>query len=96
MPIYQYKCQECNFKFETEQSITEKALTICPHCFLPTIVRIITGGSGFLAVSGGASPGKAKIVAEDLPFISSADLQKIYEEENTTKQSEENHNASKS
>ncbi len=52
MPIYQYLCPRCNFKFELRQSFTDKCKVTCPKCnngarrlFIP--VPIIFKGSGF-------------------------------------------------
>ena len=30
MPIYEYKCQKCEHRFETMQRITDEPLTTCP------------------------------------------------------------------
>ncbi len=52
MPIYEYKCKQCNSTFEKLQSIKDDMLTNCIHCdgevsrvFHP--VGIVFKGSGF-------------------------------------------------
>jgi putative FmdB family regulatory protein len=52
MPIYEYKCSECNECFEKKQSFNDEPVTICHHCgakarrvFKPA--PIIFKGSGF-------------------------------------------------
>ncbi len=32
MPIYEYKCLGCDAHFETRQSVSEDALTVCEKC----------------------------------------------------------------
>ncbi len=52
MPIYEYECSLCDFRFEKKQKFDEKPVAICPKCqgeakrvFYP--VPIIFKGSGF-------------------------------------------------
>ena len=52
MPIYQYQCPKCNFRFDLRQSFSDDAAGDCPQCqtrarriFTP--VPIIFKGSGF-------------------------------------------------
>jgi putative FmdB family regulatory protein len=52
MPIYQYRCLNCNFQFELKQSFNDKPIADCPSChgiarriFSP--VPIIFNGPGF-------------------------------------------------
>jgi len=52
MPLYDYKCEKCEYLFEVEQRITEDLLTSCPKCKgkirrLISPVGIIFKGSGF-------------------------------------------------
>ena len=32
MPQYEYKCVDCNYKFEEFQSIKDDPISICPKC----------------------------------------------------------------
>ena len=52
MPIYQYHCPKCNFKFELKQSFSDESMVACPKCqngakrlFSP--VPVIFKGTGF-------------------------------------------------
>jgi len=52
MPIYEYVCDSCNHQFETEQSMREDPLTICPRCSgkirrVFGLNSVIFKGSGF-------------------------------------------------
>ncbi len=52
MPLYEYRCRNCDHQFEIQQSFSDDALTVCPECqgelrkvFNP--VGIAFKGSGF-------------------------------------------------
>ena len=52
MPIYEYECGPCHFKFERKQGFDAEPVAICPKCqgqaqrvFRPT--PVIFKGSGF-------------------------------------------------
>ena len=52
MPLYDYRCKNCDHQFEIQQAFTDDALTTCPECggalkkvFSP--VGISFKGSGF-------------------------------------------------
>ena len=52
MPLYDYRCKDCDHQFEIQQAFTDDALTTCPECegalkkvFSP--VGISFKGSGF-------------------------------------------------
>ena len=53
MPIYCYKCFDCNHYDEIKQSMDDDALTVCPECGGDNYKRVITNvgvifkGSGF-------------------------------------------------
>lgn len=42
MPMYEYQCNSCGHKVEILQKISDAALTICPHCQISNISRIIS------------------------------------------------------
>jgi putative FmdB family regulatory protein len=46
MPIYEYKCGECNHQLETMQKLSDAPLKDCPVCNRPTLKRLISA-SGF-------------------------------------------------
>ncbi|MCD6567250.1 MAG: FmdB family transcriptional regulator [Dehalococcoidia bacterium] len=67
MPIYQYKCDECESTFELRQAFNDKSIATCPVCqgsarrvFSP--VPIIFKGPGFYVTdsrSGAKNPAAA-------------------------------------
>ncbi len=53
MPVYEYKCGECEHKFELSHGYSKDTGDIkCPKCGGP-VKRMITGGSGFIMKGGG-------------------------------------------
>jgi putative FmdB family regulatory protein len=64
MPVYEYRCRNCDHQFETQQSFSDDPLTECPECrgelrkvFAP--IGITFKGSGFYKTdsrSAGSSP----------------------------------------
>lgn len=47
MPTYEYICEQCKFKLEAFQQMTDKPLTQCPKCF-GHLKRKIGSGSGII------------------------------------------------
>ena len=47
MPTYDYKCEDCNYKFEYVQSMSSDRLTVCPKCG-GHLRRLIGEGSGII------------------------------------------------
>jgi len=61
MPIYEYECDDCGYRFERYQSISSEPLKRCPHCggavrrvIYP--VGIIFKGTGFYATDHRPAP----------------------------------------
>ena len=52
MPIYEYQCSKCEHKMEALQKISDDALTICPACDKPNLVKLISAASFRLKGSG--------------------------------------------
>ena len=55
MPIYEYKCAECNEQFEVMQKITDDPLTECTSCGgelkkLITSTSFVLKGGGWLSL----------------------------------------------
>ena len=51
---YDYFCENCEKKFEVEQSIKERPLCNCPKCGTEgSLKRLISGGSGFVLKGSG-------------------------------------------
>ena len=53
MPTYEYKCEECGYKFEQFQTITAKPLHECPECGQDTLNRLIGAGAGIIFKGSG-------------------------------------------
>jgi putative FmdB family regulatory protein len=63
MPIYQYRCLNCNLQFELKQSFEDKPVADCPRChgiarriFSP--VPIIFNGPGFYVTDSREEKGR--------------------------------------
>ena len=52
MPTYEYKCDDCGYRFEEFQSMTAEPLTECPQCG-GHVERLISSGNGFLFKGSG-------------------------------------------
>jgi len=48
MPTYEYKCKNCNHKFECFQSIKSRSLQLCPKCKKKALIRLIGSGGGVI------------------------------------------------
>jgi len=53
MPTYDYKCQNCDYRFESFQSIKADPLLKCPQCGKPELKRIIGTGAGMIFKGNG-------------------------------------------
>ena len=63
MPIYQYRCLDCNLQFELKQSFHDKPIADCPTCHgiarrLFSPVPIIFNGPGFYVTDSREERGK--------------------------------------
>jgi putative FmdB family regulatory protein len=53
MPIYMYRCNDCNYEFEQRQKMADEPLTECPSCENGRVRRVVNSvgvvfkGSGF-------------------------------------------------
>ncbi len=52
MPIYEYQCGSCDYKFEMLQKITEKPIDICPKC-KGKVKRLISKRGSFILKGSG-------------------------------------------
>ena len=46
MPIYEYQCQACSYKFEKLQKISDVPLQTCPECGKPELAKLVSA-AGF-------------------------------------------------
>jgi putative FmdB family regulatory protein len=65
MPIYEYRCKDCDHRFDIAQSFTDHALTVCPACggALKKVfgsVGITFKGSGFYKTDSRSTPSTAE------------------------------------
>ena len=42
MPMYEYQCKNCNFKFEQIQKINDEPLKNCPECQQPELHKLVS------------------------------------------------------
>ncbi len=52
MPIYEYRCDNCGHEFDTLQKVSDDALTVCPECGKPTLMKKVSA-AGFRLKGGG-------------------------------------------
>lgn len=52
MPIYEYQCGDCQHEFEALQKMVDTALTDCPECQQPSLVKKVSAAGFRLAGSG--------------------------------------------
>ena len=45
MPIYEYKCEACGYKFEKLQKISDDPLKICPSCEAPKLSKLVSAAA---------------------------------------------------
>lgn len=68
MPVYEYECSSCHFRFERKQRFDEEPVAICPQCQNKArrvlhSVPIVFKGSGFYSTDyrrGGQGSGPKK------------------------------------
>ena len=42
MPIYEYKCQICDYNLESLQKIADKPLITCPNCGKDQLIKLLS------------------------------------------------------
>jgi len=45
MPIYQYKCSDCDHQFDALQKMSDAKLIDCPECHLPSLRKQLTAAA---------------------------------------------------
>ena len=64
MPIYTYRCDNCDIQFDRFQKFSEQSLTRCPECGKKTLrkvyspVGIVFKGSGFYSTDNRSPSGQ--------------------------------------
>ena len=82
MPIYEYECQECGYRHEALQKISDDPLTDCPSCGASALRKLVSAagfrlsGSGWYETDfknkGQAADSPAKSAGGEKPAASSA------------------------
>ena len=76
MPIYLYRCQQCNLEIEKLQKVSDPQLTDCPNCAAATLkkvlapVGIIFKGTGFHKNDYSGSGSKSSVSSSTSPASS--------------------------
>ncbi|NOZ64153.1 MAG: zinc ribbon domain-containing protein [Caldiserica bacterium] len=52
MPTYEYECEDCGYRFEKFQGITEDPVKICHRCG-GKVKRLLSGGGGVIFKGNG-------------------------------------------
>ncbi|KPJ67515.1 MAG: hypothetical protein AMJ43_04510 [Coxiella sp. DG_40] len=52
MPIYEYQCKNCNYRFEQLQKVDDKPLLKCPQCGQSKLLKLISKTSFQLKGNG--------------------------------------------
>ncbi len=52
MPIYEYKCKECDHRLEKIQKMSDDPLTDCPECEKPALAKVVSASSFKLKGTG--------------------------------------------
>jgi len=52
MPIYEYKCTECDHRLEKLQKMNDDPLKDCPECLQPSLTKLVSASSFKLTGSG--------------------------------------------
>ncbi len=52
MPIYEYKCTECQHRLEKLQKMSDDALKDCPECGKSTLTKLVSAASFKLKGTG--------------------------------------------
>jgi putative FmdB family regulatory protein len=52
MPIYEYKCKECDHRLEKIQKMSDDPLKDCPSCEKPALSKVVSASSFKLKGTG--------------------------------------------
>lgn len=52
MPIYEYECKKCGYKFEQLQKMTDQPVRICPKCKKVGLAKLVSNTSFQLKGTG--------------------------------------------
>jgi len=78
MPIYEYKCKECEHVLEALQKFADEPLRFCPECGADALKRLLSAprfrlkGAGWYETDFKKDTDKRRTLAGDSPVASSA------------------------
>ena len=52
MPIYEYQCDACGYRYDVLQKTTDPVLSVCPQCSQPSLRKLISAAGFRLSGSG--------------------------------------------
>ena len=52
MPIYEYECDACGYRYDTLQKTGDPVLTVCPQCAKPSLRKLVSATGFRLSGSG--------------------------------------------
>ena len=52
MPIYEYRCEDCEHQFDVLQKMSDDALTDCPECMAPSLIKLVSAPAFRLSGTG--------------------------------------------
>ncbi len=52
MPIYEYECESCGYRFEQFQKMSDLPVKVCPECGVP-VRKLIGAGTGIIFKGSG-------------------------------------------
>lgn len=73
MPVYEYKCKNCNERITVKQGIKDPHLVVCPHCGQESLERLISlsgfelKGSGWFGRSADHNPSTSHCSCDNCP-----------------------------
>ena len=71
MPIYEYRCPDCEHEFETLQRMSDDPVGVCPSCGSTAVARVLSApaihfkGSGFYNTDYGTKKRAAEKASSD-------------------------------
>ena len=52
MPIYEYQCEQCGYRHEALQKMTDAPLTTCPSCEAEALKKVVSAAGFRLSGNG--------------------------------------------
>jgi putative FmdB family regulatory protein len=94
MPIYEYRCKECEHEVEALQKLSDPPLVNCPACGKPALQKLVSAagfqlkGSGWYVTDFKGGAGGAKKKEADKSDAPAADTTKTETKSETTTKSD--------